>query len=67
MKLLWLVLALLASFVGGFVLAGVIYKLSPLPGAGDFLYLLLAGGAGGLAQALLLNRDRLRPPAWVTV
>lgn len=52
------------TFVAGFVIAALIYHLTPLDWALEFLWLVVAGGCGGLVQALIVGGNKLRPPAW---
>jgi hypothetical protein len=61
-----LVVSLAAGFAVGFTLASWIYHLTLLPWGVEFFYLLVAGGFGGLAQALITGSDSLRPPRWLT-
>jgi hypothetical protein len=59
-------IAPVVAFVAGFAVASLIWRLTPLPWGLEFFYLLVAGGFGGLAQALITSGNRLRPPGWTT-
>ncbi len=53
------------AFGAGFGLAALVYHLTWLPWGLEFFSLLLAGGFGGIAQALATGADRLRFPGLV--
>ncbi len=59
MKLLIAVIA----FAAGLGVAALYFELRLLPWGQEFFYLVIAGGFGGLAQALFTGNDKLRLPA----